>query len=324
MCLVLNKFAHVSLTVYFYLYVFLQDMCKVQIHSTIIVSVFLCVLAEMLSIEHILRRYWDVNKYTGNKLKVPAKKKGTAVTENQPYLEGDDVKTLQQVIASVKFWGFSHVVCQVGYQAELLGRWCEGCACYEAHRCLYNSLSGAERREIPKPPDCDFQSCRAPELACGTAIEKFQLGLCQSEHSIMTLTAGMSETDRADIRQQHDLARSKLEVEVTLKMAHWQQLPHLLCGLAHWDSSVACTVAKRALDLWNKGQNCEHCQSRRFLDPNWTGVPGFERERALRPFALCLCIGTIYSRCMCVYCWNSLAVHTHSLHLSLQCSMQCY
>lgn len=222
---------------------------------------------------------------------MPAKKKEQ---KDQPYLEGDDVKSLQQVIQSVKFWGFSHVVCELGFQAELLGRWCEGCACHEAHRSLYNSMSSAERREIPRPPECDFQSCRAPELASGCAIRKFQLGLLHTEHNIMTLTAGMSGEDRADVHQQYDLSRSKLEVEVTLKLAHWQQLPHLLCGLAHWDSNIACAVAKRALELWNKGQNVDHFQAKRFLDPEWAGVPGFERERPLRPFVPCLSIGAVY------------------------------
>ena len=37
-----------------------------------------------------------------------------------------------------------------------------------------------------------------------------------------------------------------------LKLAHWQQLPHLWCGLAHWDAAVARRCAAEALDLFNR------------------------------------------------------------------------
>ena len=94
--------------------------------------------------------------------------------------------------------------------------------------------------------------------------------------------------DQTKLRMDWDFARSLIELELSMKLAHWQQLPYVLCALAHHDDLVVMNVAKTVLKLYDGAPSqpgAKHNQSRRFLDPDWKGLPGKneEQEPPLRP-----------------------------------------
>lgn len=72
-------------------------------------------------------------------------------------------------------------------------------------------------------------------------------------------------------------------VEITCKLAFWQQLPWKLMHLSHHCKIEAAAGARRCLDLWEmqKHNGPHHLQTRRFLDPNYTST--FENDVPLRP-----------------------------------------
>jgi hypothetical protein len=60
---------------------------------------------------------------------------------------------------------------------------------------------------------------------------------------------------------------------IRIKMAHFQMLPWVLLGLAHYDDTEVQKCARRALGLRDKGAAAlVHTQSRRFLDADWRGL----------------------------------------------------
>lgn len=69
-------------------------------------------------------------------------------------------------------------------------------------------------------------------------------------------------------------ARGRMFTELCAKLAHWQQLPWKLLGLAHHRPEEARRTAKQCLFLWQRGGlGTRHRQSRRFLDPGYNNGP---------------------------------------------------
>ena len=242
---------------------------------------------KMLLIEPVIRNHWKKNAFQKGK-----NADGDVVAAPWTAQPTDDysipLEELDRVIRSNFFWAAARVVHEVGYQAEVLGRWSEGCPCHDSHRLVWHSSTAEERRELPKPPSCEFQSCRAPELACGSAMHAFRRAIWTSQQNIVQHVAGLSTAEQTRLRLDWDTARAKIEVQLSFKLAHWQQLPHILCGLGHFDDLVVMVVARQALALYDGGPGkpqALHTQSRRFLDPGWRGLSDVpeDLEPPLRP-----------------------------------------
>jgi hypothetical protein len=114
----------------------------------------------------------------------------------------------------------------------------------------------------------------------------FKQSIWFSQQTIVGHLAGVPLADQTSLRHDYDHARAKIELELTLKLAHWQQLPYVVCGLSHWNNVVAMNTAKTALSLFDSAPTApqaRHTQSRRFLDPSWKGLSDDEPEPPLRP-----------------------------------------
>lgn len=232
----------------------------------------------MNTLEIRIRKYWDLKKYKHKLVELENDKPEPLAGEYDP---GDDNK-LNRALQSDLFWCLCKMISEVGFLAERISRWCGGCPCHGLE--LMGGLGGLNGTAI----QCQFKSCRAPELASGTAIEIFRNMFRVSGNRIVSFTAGLSFSKQAAVVRDWELSRAKIHTELTLKISHWTQLPQALCGLAHWNESAAKTCANHCLLLWDQnkaaGISHSHWMTRRFLDPDWKGVR--DPESPLRPFAL--------------------------------------
>ena len=238
----------------------------------------MAIASKLMLVEPVIRKWW-------NKLAYRKSRDKPSEVDDAWSASADE---LERVIKSASFWATARVMNEVGYQAEMVGRWTEGCPCHEAQRLIWHSSSSHDRRLLPKPPTCEFQSCRAPQLASGEAIFAFKKSFWLSQQNIVVHVAGLPMTDQTKLRMDWDAARARIELELSMKLAHWQQLPYILCGLGHHDDMTAMNVARTALRLYDDAPSqpaAKHNQSRRFLDPSWAGLTESEQDRepALRP-----------------------------------------
>lgn len=205
--------------------------------------------------------------------------------EDQIVLSTADVDHACHTLASETFWSTCRIIAEIGFHAELVGRWCEGCCCHE-DMLVSSSSSRSPKLRI----DCPLKCCRAPELACGAAIEQFQKSLADTQHQICEHLKGIPTVEeQQSLKLDWEKARGRIQAELELKGAHWGMLPHLLCGLGHHQASTVIQVAIRCLKLWDRsGRGNYHQMSRRFLDPHWCGSSA-RPEKPLRPIVPHLC-----------------------------------
>ena len=74
--------------------------------------------------------------------------------------------------------------------------------------------------------------------------------------------------------------------QVFQKFAFWENIPHLLCGLAHFDTAKATMCAEKCLLQWDQHPDVasHHKLSVLFLDPASSPLrSGIERMRAGEP-----------------------------------------
>ena len=85
----------------------------------------------------------------------------------------EEFEQLTRTIESKLFWARARIIHELGFQTDGVGRRCEGWQCHNT-RVIWHASGSEARRQLPKPPSCDFQACRAPELACGAAAFAFK------------------------------------------------------------------------------------------------------------------------------------------------------
>ena len=240
-------------------------------------------MTKVLDIEPILRAYWDPKKFCEN-VKPDEQRTFEAVCDQEsshgafemvPYLSGSKKQMkLHEALSSPTFWANAKIIGQIGFLAELIGRWCEGCPCHW-------HLTSQKKNSLG---NCRWKAARAPELAAGDAINLFKRSMEVSRHHIATCISLVPESQQHSLRTDFELSRATLSVELICKLGYWSKLPHCLCGLAHYDPTKATKSAIRCLEQWELGGvPCAHVMTRRFLDPGWKGLPGCEEE-PLRPF----------------------------------------
>ena len=217
-----------------------------------------------------LRKFWNLHKFQGDW----GSRASDQMTADEPDAEWkSNCQLLNSTIHDKMFWLHIRLVANLGYLGEYLGRWAEGCPCHEAVLLSGQNVS------------CQFKSCRAPELACGDAFSGLENQLGRFQQSLAPLATSASLTPE----QQNNLVllagkvAAGLTSELRMKFAYFQQLPHCLCGLGHYDNTKTTTAAKRCLEIFDgTSPGSLHRMSKRFLDPGWNS----DGEIALRDFVV--------------------------------------
>ena len=134
--------------------------------------------------------------------------------------------------------------------------WAESCPCH-GDRAVFADLSRAARMTrfqnlVGVPGPCPMCSRRAPELASGGLLDLCLESLWEwSQSEVALISATLSPLDRATVHADFTAARKRLTFTLQLKLSFWQQLPHCLCTLGHFDTESArwCTPMFGSLRL---------------------------------------------------------------------------
>lgn len=93
-------------------------------------------------------------------------------------------------------------------------------------------------------------------------------------------------------------ARSRLWLEIVLKLRYFQQLPWCLLGMAHVDRVSSFRAAQYCLRMYDLGADASgtgfwHNQTQRFLSPTYAGTP---QDPGLRKYVIKLAGGASIDR----------------------------
>ena len=172
------------------------------------------------------------------------------------------------------FRAFLDLVVRVGRIFQELAAWSEECPCHRHLQATYRGHvpAAVTRAEFGSESStsrlsCPLRGCNAPEMAAG-AVRDLLDGACEGVASSLA-AAWRSQLSREEWRQllaELDKAKGHIAQLVIMKTQHWQELPWLLCGLAHADESAARRVTAAALDKFDSSDESKHHRvSLRFL-----------------------------------------------------------
>ena len=93
---------------------------------------------------------------------------------------------------------------------------------------------------------------RAPEWAAGALFEFLSVMCRYAANTLLfeLVSAGLTDQEKSTVMQDFGALRRQLFFVFQFKFGHWQQLPWILCGLAHEVKEVAMRCAVRALQLF--------------------------------------------------------------------------
>ena len=209
-------------------------------------------LGAILPLEMSLRFAWNLAKFQfghAGEAPAPDDEKGT------------DLNIADAAIRGALFWAYSNSMDVIAETLELLCGWAEGCLCHPKEF----KLQGVKRHERRKRDgwtrahnarSCALSGCRAPELAAG-ALDKILVLLFDRAHAEILLLPSVRELSGRDqvlLVSDLNLARQHVTLFLHMKLSHWQQLPHQLLGIAHFDVHEARRCGQRSLALFDKSR----------------------------------------------------------------------
>ena len=242
------------------------------------------VLKDILDTEVVLRKSWSKDKYLqgSSSHRDGRSHAGVAADEARAGAEAeemdrDSIDKADLAMVSSKFWATAHMIYCICCGADTLASWCEGCPCHEEavnqptrwmREAKYRQIAGAAASQH-RP--CPVKGCRAPGVACGDHLATFDKIYTMEALCIMgsTSSSNLAPEDRDSILKEMNIARSVLHQSFSQKAYFWQQIPHLLCGLAHHDPAKARVTAQdccKQFDMAPVG-HLHHRLSTVFLHP---------------------------------------------------------
>eukprot|EP00971_Amphidinium_carterae_P350147 6491404-Amphidinium_carterae.6 len=167
-------------------------------------------------------------------------------------------ETVQSICRDAFFGAYTKFVLKLDSVPQTISQWSKGCPCHEH---LYKRGPSTAKRLIKvlcNNGACPLLGKRACELAagrleqlCAELIEASQLEGLRDHLSLLSV-----EETTAIIRDAA-AARSHFELQMSIKLDHWKRLPWVLCGLSHFDSKTAQSIAGRALAMMQKNDVVE-------------------------------------------------------------------
>ena len=169
----------------------------------------------------MLRSTWSRKRYLSQTCDDPNAKKP------KPFLVAEDsskvtLEKLTELMGDSYAWASIALVAHVSSEAELIGRWSEGCGCPE-HQ-VPSGLLGIEdvtvNRRKRKPRqfargeqpaiNCCFRGCRAPELATGCALTLQSVAMKSTQSKVLEYISRAPERNRPELHGSWSKARGQL------------------------------------------------------------------------------------------------------------------
>ena len=167
-----------------------------------------------------------------------------------------DAEQFGVTLASGFFFAYAEMVLQLHGLAEDIMSWTEGCACHEP---VFKGRSESQRHSAMRSDagdacskGCCMQGLRAPDLACGDAVDTFvnlqasraEVLQSQSQHNMQPQEWGV-------VMRDFEMGAQCLKLGLTVKLSNWGKLPWKLAGLAHHFTHKAQEAARACLHLWD-------------------------------------------------------------------------
>ena len=117
-------------------------------------------------------------------------------------------------------------------------------------------------------PVCPMAGKRAPELAAGCIPEVFDAIAGQAlTEVLLAAPLPLSAEQQAVLLSEFHGARDHMRLVLLSKLAHWQRLPWILCGLAHPIEDVGRRIAQDIKDMLQQSPNqvLHHRLTKKFL-----------------------------------------------------------
>lgn len=209
-------------------------------------------VTRVLELEQLLRAAWSLQQMRcdGEDLK------GEAVLHEEG-AKGvrANIEKADAAVTSRFFWGYLHMIAAVGGILEHAQHWLEGCPCHGAlHISVgrhYQSARTAflERlRGFTSATQCPLVSRRAPEMACGELdVMIDEVAALKTTEILVSSTSDLTVADRGKVVADFHLLRGHVVQLLKIKFSCWQQLPRVLCGLAHACPDRARDAGRTAL-----------------------------------------------------------------------------
>ncbi len=208
----------------------------------------------------LLRDAWQV---AGPKILGNPKK--TAASELLPEL---DAGGIAQALCNPLFEAYLNMVLAVEHVIDDLRAWCESCPCH--YLPSGPGITQRRREDLGSKSNCAMAGKRAPEMVMGRLLECFrELARISLGDVVSKARLVLTPADLQLLTMDASHCQGHLEAVLATKLAFWEQLPWLLCGLASHDPEHVQKTARRALELFQATppgqQEWHHPQSVRFL-----------------------------------------------------------
>ena len=182
---------------------------------------------DLLKLEPLLRQTWDKRKFLGGTAPTagsgPGHRRWKADAAGE---HGVTVDSIHAAITSPAFWTGVALVHDLSYEAEFIGRWCEGCGCCPMPG---RQLRLQDAKPLPRQRQqrlsCPYKGCRAAELASGEWVGHLQDVMISSKTNVAHCLVMSRDTERAQYFSDWSQARAKLWAGIHIKLAYWKQLP---------------------------------------------------------------------------------------------------
>jgi hypothetical protein len=210
----------------------------------------LVALCHIIPLQYSLVRYWNHNAM--------AKDFGRSKKDTEE--DGEFLPGVTKAITSDFLWAYVAMMLLLGEVLVSMTALAESCVCHSSPDLStfgtdLASKSKHYRRRKAKQQDSGKEICpnsgkRAPEFAAGRAIEYLHHLMSLCEGKVLEHASRLNTSERSKLLRDFNRGRSHLVMFITSKLRFWQQLPYILCGLAHHDSKAAVAAASRALALF--------------------------------------------------------------------------
>ncbi|CAK9091347.1 Uncharacterized protein SCF082_LOCUS43037 [Durusdinium trenchii] len=209
-----------------------------------------CGIEEVDALEPALRNHWSLSRFLGKgeaeccDQSVPVPRPSDNAS---PDATGVNLKAVDDALCSDLWWGSLKTLIPIAKIQRKAVDFVNGCPCHATCH-----LDTKEMEDFCR--SCPLRGRRCAELASGDFFTMLQELFDTSATLLeLQLPRGLSQDEVSQLMKDFQLARQHLIMTYVMKLSFWQEAPHVLCGLSHWDPNVRVRCLTKAL-----ASNCSH------------------------------------------------------------------